>query len=385
VRFSTLALRSAARNKRRTALTVVSLALALALFVFFETLFKNWGESSEKVPQSQRRLIVMHRSFSSFLPESHGHAIGDIPGVEIAAPWHWVAGVLKDKPKEFFGSYAVEAETFQSVWCEYRIEPRLLDAWLRERRGAIVGARLLERFGWKVGTRVTLSSAVYPGLEPELEILGTYEGGQDEESFFFQRRYLQELARNTPYYGKVGMYYVVLKSPELAGAVTRAIDERFAGSQAPTRTATEKDFIVGFMSLIGDVRDVIEKASYFVLAIVLLVVTNTMAMSVRERAREIAVLKALGFTPGRVVALIVAESLITALAAGLVGCVGLRLLFEDVLGRPTVLRFFPNFSPSWDTVARGMLIAMGIGVVSAILPALFAARVEVARGLRRVG
>jgi putative ABC transport system permease protein len=323
-------------------------------------------------------------SLANLMPESHRAAIAQIPGVELVAPHHWFGGRLKGHERDFFANFAVEGETFERIWSEYRVRADLLAAWKRDLRGAIVGKKLLERFGWHVGQRITLIGDIYAGCDPELTILATYEGGQDAETLFFHRKALQEMLRGTRAFGMVPTFYVVLRDASLASKVCRAIDTRFISSEAPTRSETEKDFFLAFVALIGDVRTIVRRVTFVVLGAVFLVVANTMAMAVRERTREVAIMKALGFEPGIVIALIAGEGVAVGLAGWLVGCVGARVLFDQVLGRPTVMQFFPDFVPSWATVVTGLPIALGIGLLSALGPAALAARIEVVAGLRRV-
>jgi putative ABC transport system permease protein len=386
VRFLHLILRNALRNKRRTALTVLSLGMSLFLFVFFDTLFSNWARGSEHVPDGDRLLIVRPLSFSNFLPDSHAKIIERVAGVELVHPWHYFDGRLEGAPREVFPNFAVEAETFEPAWSDYKVAPSVLEAWLKDRRGAIVGKKLLDRFGWKVGQTVVLVSAIYPTCEPMLVIKGTYEGGRLQDGLFFQRRYLQELLKETPFEGRTWGYRVLVKEPDKLPSVIATIDATTQGSSAPTKTETEKDLLIGMVSMVSDVRALVTNVTFVVLGVVFLVVSNTMAMGVRERTREIATMKAIGFTPGHVVSLVIAEGVVTALLGGLLGCVGTRILFEDVLGRPTiVMGYFPDFSPTWTTVGQGMALAALIGFLSALVPAVQAARIEVVAGLRRVG
>ena len=386
MRFLHLIFRNALRNKRRTTLTVLSLALSLFLFVFFETIFGNWARGSDETASSDRLLIVRPLSFSNFLPESHQKLIQKIDGVELVHPWHWFGGKLESHPKEQFANFAVEGETFEPAWSDYKVAAPVLDRWLKDRRGALVGKKLLERFGWQVGQTIVLVSDVYPTCEPMLVIEGTYEGGRLEDALFFQRRYLMEMLKDGPFEGRTWGFRVIVKDAERVPAVMAAIDATTQGSSAPTKTETEKDLLVGFVSMVGDVRALVTDVTFVVLGVVFLVVSNTLAMGVRERTREIAVMKAIGFTPRHVVGLVIAEGVLTALLGGLVGCVGTRVLFEDVLHRPTIIMgYFPDFSPTWTTVGEGMAIAAAIGFLSALVPAVQAARIEVVAGLRRVG
>lgn len=386
MRFLHLILRNALRNKRRTTLTVLSLGVSLFLFVFFDTLFNNWARGSEQVSESDRLLIVRPLSFSNFLPESHARLIQRVPGVELVHPWHWFGGKVESRPREAFASFAVEAETFEPAWSDYKVSPAVLDAWLKDRRGCIVGPKLLERFGWKVGQTVVLVSDVYPTCEPMLVIEGTYDGGRLEDALFFQRRYLMEMLKDTAFEGRTWGFRVLVKDKDAIPTVMATIDKTTEGSSAPTKTETEKDLMLGIVDTLADVRSLVTDVTFVVLGVVFLVVSNTMAMGVRERTREIAVMKAIGFTPAHVVGLVIAEGVVTALLGGLVGCVGTRVLFENVLHRPTIIMgYFPNFAPTWTTVFEGLAIAAVIGLLSALVPAVQAARVEVVAGLRRVG
>lgn len=386
MRFLHLVFRNALRNKRRTALTVLSLGVSLFLFVFFDTIFGNWARGSEHVSESERVLIVRPLSLSNFLPESHQRLIQRVEGVELVHPWSWFGGRDEAHPRETFASLAVEAETFEPAWSEYKVRPDVLDAWVKNRRGALVGPKLLERFGWKVGQTVVLVSDVFPTCEPMLVIVGTYEGGRLEDALFFQRRYLSELLKDTPFEGRTTCFRVIVKDPDKLAPVSARIDALTEGSQAPTKTETEKDLMLGFVEFVGDVRTLVTNVTFVVLGVVFLVVSNTMAMGVRERTREIAVMKAIGFTPRHLVGLVIAEGVFTALLGGLLGCVGTRIVFENILHRPTIiLGYFPDFAPTWTTVAEGMAIAAVIGFLSAFVPAVQAARIEVVAGLRRVG
>jgi putative ABC transport system permease protein len=248
----------------------------------------------------------------------------------------------------------------------------------------VVGARLLAKYGWRVGQRVTLTSNVFPDLEVTVAIVGTYDRGPDEETFLLQRRYLQELLRATPYFGTVGSFVVVVQDERDLPRVIQEIDARFESSEAPTKTETEKEFLLNALNVVGDVRVVIRGVTWIALVVVFFIVTNAMAGSVRERASEIAVLKTLGFAPRTVAALVAGECLLVAALGGAVASLGTRVLFHDVLGRPTVLRYFPEFAPPWTTVVTGLGLSLVLGAVAGIWPAVLASRVTPAQGLRRV-
>ena len=381
-----LVLANALRGGRRTAIAVLSLSLGLFLHVFIRALMDNWSTTTAELPGSERRLIVRHRlSLETPLPEAHGQAIAAIPGVSVVNANHWFGGKLQGHEKDFLSSFAVDNETFAATWTDARVRPEVLARWKKERRAALAGRKLFERLHWRVGQRITLVGDLYAGCAPELEVVGTYEGGRDEETIFFGRRYLQELLKGTQAYGTVGTFSVVISDPARSASVIAAIDRRFGASIAPTKTESERDFYLRFMALMGDVRGTIGKVSAASTFVVFLIVANAMAMAVRERTREIAVLKAIGFGPGLVVGIVVGEGVLVAAVAWGAGAVGARVLFASVLGRPTILGYFSNFAPSWETVLLALPLALAIGVLSAAAPAAFAARLSVLAGLTRLG
>ena len=378
-----LVFRNALRNKRRTLLTIGSLVAALFIFVFLRTIIRNWLDASE-IPESARRLIVRHKvSLANILPEKYVDVIRKkVPGVEVVHPYHWVGGVIANAPPgTFFQQFACDTDTFFDTWSEIKVPDAVKKEYLADRRAALVGKKTLQRFGWQVGQSFTLIGTIYT-TDLALKIVGTYEGYSDDDTVFLHRSYLME-SLGKP--GIVGTIYLRVKDSTLMPGVIAAVDKEFANSDAPTRTETEKDFIQGFVSMLGNVKGFFMSLSAAVLGAMLLIMVNTMAMAVRERTREIAIMKAIGFTPGMVVYLVVSESILTCLMGGVIGCVGSRILFDNVLHRPNIGTFFPNFCPSWETVGMGMGLAGAMGVVAGLLPAIRAARLEVVAGLRRVG
>lgn len=382
--------KNALRNKRRTVLTMGSLVTALVVFVFLDTLISSWAATTD-TPDSARRLIVRHKvSLANVLPEKHAERIRRVPGVEIVHPYHWFGGQIKDK-QTFFQQFACDDDTFFDMWTDVQptrdhakpgFEADLLKkAWKEDKQAAIVGWKTAERMGWKIGDRFTLNSAIYR-VELEFRMIGTYTGFSDDDTIFFRRSYLQESLGSRK--GVVGTFMIKVKDPAFAAAVIKGIDSEFANSDAPTRTETEKAFLLGFVSMMGNVKGFFGLLSAAVVTAMLFIMINTMAMAVRERTREIAIMKAIGFTPGSILFLVVAESIGTCLFAGVFACVGFRVLFENVLHRPNVI-IFPNFCPPWTTVGSGLAIAFAMGMISGLLPALRAARLEVVSGLRRVG
>ncbi len=386
-----LVFKNALRNKRRTILTMGSLCAALVVFVFLDTLISGWADAAE-TPDSARRLIVRHKvSLANVLPEKHAERIRRVPGVELVHPYHWFGGMVKDS-RDFFQQFACDDDTFFDMWTD--VQPTLdkdhpgqglaeiKAAWKQDKTAAIVGHKSLARYGWKLGDRFTLQSAIYR-VDLEFHVIGTYTGFSDDDTVFFRRSYLQEALGSRK--GVVGTFMVKVHDPLQAASVIKGIDSEFANSDAPTLTETEKAFLQDFVSMMGNVKMFFGSLCAAVVTAMLLIMINTMAMAVRERTREIAIMKAIGFTPSSVLFLVVAESVGTCLLAGVFACVGFRLLFANALHRPNLTAMFPNFCPSWQTTGTGVAIALGMGIVSGLVPALRAASLQVVPGLRRVG
>jgi putative ABC transport system permease protein len=307
-----------------------------------------------------------------------------IPGVDLAAHQTWFNGIYQDEPKNFFGSFPVEPESYLAMYPEIVLPEDQKQAWLKNRTGAIVGRALVNRFKWKIGDRIQLKSPIWPRKGDgawEFELVGIYDGAKkntDTSGFIFRYDYFDEGRKYGA--GMVGWYGVRVKDPDRAGEIAAAIDKEFANSPYETKAEPEGAFMQGFAQQIGDIGTILVAILSAVFFTILLVAGNTMAQAVRERTEELGVLKAMGFTNERVLALVLIESCLITALGGLMG-LGLAWLFTAG-GSPV-----PNMLPVFYLPARyliiGVILVFALGVVAGIVPAVQAMRLQIAVALRR--
>ena len=383
--FFKLIARNALRHKLRTGLTVLGLVVAFLSFGLLQTIVDAWYAGAEGA--APNRLITRNAvSLVVPLPVHYREKIRGVEGVKTVANANWFAGVYQE-PKNFFPQFAVEPRPYFSMFPEYRIAEDEFRAFLRDRKGAIVGRKLAQTHGWKVGDAVPLKGTIFPG-NWEFVIRAIYDAGEaktDTSQFFFHWDYLNETMRSRAPQraNQVGIFIVEVADVDRAAAVSEAIDKQFRNSTAETLTETEQAFQIGFVKQTEALVIAIRLVSFVVIFIILAVMANTMAMTARERLREYATLKALGFGPSYVAALIFGESL--AIAA--VGCgIGIALTFpvgswfSGIVGT-----LFPVFEVSRETIALQIVCAFAVGAIAAALPARRAARIRIVEGLRSIG
>jgi len=380
-----LILRNALRHKLRTTLTALGIVVTIVAFGLLQTIVDAWYAGAAGA--SATRLVTRNAISLVFpLPLSYQAKIRSVPGVTGVSHANWFGGVYVSE-KNFFPQFAVEAESYFRLYPEYRVPQDQFREFLRDRRGAIVGRKTAQTFGFRIGDVVPLKGTIYPG-DWQFVVRGIYTGADsrtDESQFFFHWTYLNEyvrerLARRAD---TVGVYVVQVASAEDVPRVAEAIDALFRNSLAETRTESEQAFQLSFVSMTEAILILIRVVSFVVIAIILAVMANTMAMTARERASEYATFKALGFRPSFLAGLIFGESLAIAVTAG---ALGIALTF------PVSRRFaqamgtlFPVFEVSGSTVALQLACACAVGAAAAVLPAWRAARVPVAEGLRNIG
>jgi len=376
-----LIIRNAFRNRRRTILTILSIGMSLFLISTLKTLLESLA-SPPMTPESAKRVVTRHQtSLANVMPIAYRERIRSVPGVEEVVANQWFGGVYKD-PSFFFAQFAVDAEKFFDVYGEAKVQsPEQKEAFVKERTAALAGVKLAERFGWKVGDRVTLEGTIFP-FNVETIIRGLVDGGGSEATYYFHYDYFNELFNNP---NIVGTFAVKAKSSDDLPAISEAIDQMFQNSTAPTKTETESAFILGFASMWGDVQTLVLSISTIVLFTIVLVAANTMAMSIRERTGEIAILKTLGFAPGTVLSMMVIESLVIAATGGLAGSLGARFLFGSVDMQMMSGGFIQAFTVTWTTVAMSFGIAFIVAIASTAVPAWNASRVPIAEAIRRRG
>jgi putative ABC transport system permease protein len=371
------------RKKLRTSLTLLSIFTAFVLFGLLCTIKEAF--TAGVTMAGADRLIVRHKvSLIMNLPVTYGPRMEQLPGVALAAHFTWFNGIYQDEPKNFFASMPVEPEPFLKMCPEYVVPEDQKQAWLKTRTGVVVGRTLIDRFNWKIGDRVQLKSPIWPrkGEEAwEFDIVGIYDGankGTDTSGFFFRYDYFDEGRAYGQ--GLVGWYMVRVKDVDHVADAAKAIDGEFANSPYETKAEPEGAFAQGFVAQIGNIGTILIAILSAVFFTILLVAGNTMAQAVRERVEELGVLKAVGFSDGLVLALVLAEScLITAVG----GLTGLTAAWLFTVGGSPVPSILPVFYLPVQSLLIGVAIVFALGLVTGILPAVQAMRLPVAVALRR--
>ncbi len=379
-----LILRNALRHKLRTGLTVLGLVVAVLAFGLLQTVVDAWYAGAEGA--APNRLIT--RSAVSLvipLPLHYRDKIRSAAGVRTVAAANWFGGIYQE-PRNFFPQFAVEPAYF-SIYQDYRVNDDEMRAYLRDRKGAIVGRKLADTYGFRIGDTVPLLGTIFPGTW-EFTVRAIYDGAgarTDTSQFFFHWDYLNETVkqRYANRANQVGLFVEEIVSADAAAATSEAIDALFKNSVAETLTETERAFQIGFVKQTEALVIAIRAVSYVVIIIILAVMANTMAMTARERMAEYATLKALGFGPGFVSTLILGESVALALAGAAAG-IALTFPVGDWFGAK-MGTLFPVFEVSDQTVALQLACALSVGIVAALLPAWRAARVRIVEGLRAIG
>jgi putative ABC transport system permease protein len=376
-----LIVRNAFRNRRRTILTILSIGMSLFLISTLKTLLDSL-ESPPTTPEAAKRVIVRHQtSLGNTMPIAYRARIAQVPGVDAVVANQWFGGVYKD-PSNFFAQFAIDADRFFDVYSEVKVQsPEQKDAFIKDRTASLAGVKLAQRFGWKVGDRITLQGTIFP-TNVETTIAGLVEGGGSDSTFYFRWDYFNELLKQPNF---AGTFSVKAKSADDLPAIAEAIDSQFQNSTAPTKTETEQAFLLGFTAMWGDVRTLVVSICTIVLFTVVLVAANTMAMSIRERTGEIAILKTLGFSPGTVLTMMVLESIVIAVAGGLLGSVGAKLLFGVVDMQMLSGGFLQGFDVANTTVMMSVGIALIVAFTSTTFPAWSASRIPIAEAVRRRG
>ncbi|MCA9286529.1 MAG: ABC transporter permease [Phycisphaerales bacterium] len=383
MRFLRLVWGNLMRRKLRTSLTLLSVCVAFLLFGLLCII--NEAFSAGVTMAGADRLIVRHKvSLIMSLPITYGARMQRIPGVDATTHWTWFNGIYQDDPRNFFGTFPVEPESFLAMHREYLLPPAEREAWLKTRTGAIVGRTLADRFGWKVGDRIPLMSPIWPRKGDgawEFDIVGIYDGDKkstDTSGFFFRYDYFDESRAEGQ--GLVGWYVVRVKDPDRAAEVAAAIDAEFANSPYETKAEPEGAFAQSFVEQIGSIGTILLAILSAVFFTILLVAGNTMAQAVRERTAELGVLKAVGFTNERVLGLVLVESCLLAAAGGLSG---LAIAWLLTLGGSPIPAVFPVFYLPTRYLLIGVGLVLGLGILAGLLPALAAMRLRVAVALRR--
>jgi putative ABC transport system permease protein len=368
------------RNLRRSILTVLSIGFSLLLLTLMMAIWRNFY-MSKGTEESALRLVTRHKVSLTFdMPSFYREKIRAVPGVADVVPQNWFGGKYKDdKSNDFFAQFGTDPDEFFKVYKDWEIPEDQILAWQRDRAGAVVDSKKAEQFGWKIGQKVIIQGDVFP-VNLELTIRGIFTAPRPTQSLYFNQKYVEEAV---PYMkGHQGFYTILADSPEAVSKIGPTVDEMFRNAPQPTRTETEAAFQLGFLAMLGNVKAFILSICGAVVFAILLVSANTMAMSIRERTREVAVLKTLGFTRGTVLSLFVSEAVLLALVGGIGGSLvafGLGKMAGQAGGFAGALLVKPA------TMLVAWVVAVLVGFISAIVPSYNASRLGIVEGLRHIG
>jgi len=382
MKYSRLIFANLLRKKVRLILTIGSFAVALFLFAFLAVVKDAFGRGAD-VAGADRLVIINRTSIINTIPLSYRDKILRIPGVKAITHNNWFGGVYKDE-KNFFPQFVIDPEAQRKVFPELIVPDDQWNAFLKDRQGAIVGARTAQRFGWKIGDRIPIKTTLYGGGAWEFNLDGIYHGKRpqdDETQFWFQWDYFEEKIPEGVK-GQIGWYVLRLDSPDDAVRVAKAIDGEFANSPSETKTQTESAFAANWVKQFGNISFLILSIGVIVFFTLLLVTGNTMAISVRERTSELAVFKAIGYSDRAILFFVLAESLVIALIGGVLG-LGLAMLAIPALGK-ALNGLLPALILAPAVLALGLVVAVAVGIVSGLLPGISAMRMRVVNALRRV-
>lgn len=379
-----LAFKNILRKKTRSILTMASIVLPLFVICILGTMIRTL-EADPTGGKGMFRLIVRHKvSLANFFPEAYREPVKQMPGVAAITILNWFGGqYIDNQPRNMFQRFAVEPESFLAVADEITIVEGTAQDWTSDRRGVLVGSLLAKRYGWKIGDQFVLKGDIFP-VNLELTVRAIFKA-PDETSVYFNRTYVEE---SVPWAkGLVGTLWIKADSPDAVARLTRMIDESFENTPYPTKTETEKEFQNGFISMLGNVKLVLNAISLAIGLVILLIAANTMAMTARERVTEIAVLRTLGFPKSDILTMVLAESLILALIGGGLGLAFFSLMFpgfrQGLLESPmggfaAGMKLFP------EVLIVGFLITLAIGLAAGLVPAFRSAQREITDGLRQV-
>jgi putative ABC transport system permease protein len=380
MKFFTLIRANLFRKKIRFVLTIGSFAVALFLFGVLAVVRGAFSGGID-IAGADRLVVINRTSIIQPLPLSYADKIRRMPGVKELTYANWFGGVYQDE-RNFFPQFAIDVDNQRRVYPEFDIPEEQWQNFVKDRQGAIAGAATAKRFGWKVGDRIPIKGTFLGGVW-EFNLDGIYHGtrqADDETQFWFQWKRLEEQVPER-LKGQVGWYTVKLDHPDDSLRISKAIDTEFANSPFETHTDTEKAFAAGWVKQFGNIQFLIMAIGGVVFFTLLLVTGNTMAIAVRERTGELAVLKAVGYSDRFVLLFVLFESLLIALIGGIVG-LGLAKLFT--LGGDPTRGLLPFFFLPGEAILAGLALTILVGAISGLIPAIGAMRLRVVDALRRV-
>jgi putative ABC transport system permease protein len=367
------------RNKLRAALTLSLMAVIFFFVVTLLSILETFDRYRDSGEGSNRLVVQSAISLANMLPYAHEQKIRQIPGVADVCKLQWIGAYYKEK-KNFFANFAVDHDKMGTVFGDYKIDPKEFEDFKRDRQGAIVGTELMERFAWKIGDRITLKRQIFP-YDPELTIRGVYHHPVNTAALYYHMDYHQQAIGNI---GQVGTFWLKISDASKMAAISQQIDAMFKNSEYPTETVTEKEFQASFMAMMGNIKLLFTAVSTCAVFMVILLAAITMSMSARERVTEIAVLKAIGFTQGLVMTMMLTEFVLLTICGGVLGILAGKLLFAVFSMGKLTQGFLIGFELFPTPVVIGIVLSAAVGLIAGGLPAFRATRMSVVDGLRRV-
>ncbi len=376
--LGTFIIKNALRNKRRATLSILSVAVSLFLLVLLLVALREITLPVEGAGAELRVAVRNKISIANLLPAKQLPIIEKIPGVEAVTPFTWFGGKYKGEQGMTFAQFALDPKKMRGVFTEARMPSDAYACFENERDACVLGKITADKYKLKVGDKITLESTIYP-VTMDFKIAGIYAGTPDDRNMLFRQDYLDEASGLK---GQVGMWWLKVKSAQDMPRVIQAIDKAFENTSAEVRAESERAFQLGFISMWGNIKLLVSLICSAVIFTLLLVSASTMSMAIRERFRELAILKAIGFRRRELFAFILAESFGLAAAGALIGVGGAYLLFTygDV-GKMTN-GMFPSFEVTSRIVGIGALVAAVLGIVASIMPSIAVAKMSVTEGLK---
>jgi putative ABC transport system permease protein len=392
ISYLPLTVRNTLRNRRRTALTLASMAVSLCLLGVLLALSRALFYGGDTTPGQARRLVVHHKiALTQDLPVAYEQKIGQIPGVQAATSLRWFGGTYKDAgdPKNRFAQFAVEPRSLFAVYPEFRISESEKEAFNSQKTACVASRALANKLGWKLGDRITLVGSMLPA-SLELTLTGIFDDAGANSVLYFNREYLRDsLSARDARRDMVQQFYVEADNKDAVPAIASQIDSNFANSPYPTKSEPEQAFFLSFVSFLGNLKLFLAAICGAVTFTLLLVSANMLSMSTRERTREVGILKTLGFSPGEVLCMVVGEASLIALVGGVLGCAMAGGLCAAVAAAmrnaPGFMSVVKGLSLTPLTAAVILLIALLIGLASSVVPALSAARTSILEALSFTG
>ena len=377
--IGTFILKNALRNKRRATLSILSVAVSLFLLVLLLVALREITLPVEGAGAELRVAVRNKISIANLLPAKQLPTIERIPGVEAVTPFTWFGGKYKGEENMSFAQFALDPTKLRGVFTELKMPAEYYTKLEQERDGCVIGKITADKYKLKVGDKMTLESTIYP-VTMDFTIVGIYSGTPDDRNMLFRQDYLDE--SNPSSKGMVGMWWLKVRSAQDMPKVISAIDKAFENTSAEVRAESERAFQLGFISMWGNIKLLVGLICSAVIFTLLLVSASTMSMAIRERFRELAILKAIGYRRRELFVFILAESFGLAAAGALLGVGGAYVLFTygDV-GKMTN-GIFPSFEVTSRIVGTGVLVAAMLGIVASIMPAIAVAKMSVTEGLK---